>query len=75
MNAVTGNFSYPHDGNLQFDYRDSVVTSWVTDDSYALEGVLSLWTWLLNGQKNWTLSMSTYHPVSAQPITTIQVGY
>lgn len=76
MNAVTGNPIHPPPNeNLQFDYKDSVVTSWVTDDSYAIEGVLSLWYWLLNGRSNWMICMSTYHPVSPHPTATIQVGY
>ncbi len=55
------NFTYPpQNSNLQFDYRDSVVTSWVTRDAHATQGVLSLWYWLLNGQINWTVSMSAH---------------
>ena len=74
MNALAGNFTYPPpNSNLQFDYEDSVVTSWVTDDSYATECVLSLWYWLLNGQSNWTRSTSTYHPVFPQPTAGIHV--
>ena len=68
MNAVAGSFPYPPpNSNLQFDYSDTVITSWITNDSYPTEVVLSLWCWLLNGQSNWTISMTAYHPVSPKP--------
>ena len=58
MNAISGTFTYPpQDSDLQFDYSDSVVTSWVTNDSYPTEAVLTLWYY----QTNWTISMSTHH--------------
>lgn len=76
MNAVVGSFTYPPlDSNLQFDYNDTVVTSWVTNDFYPTEVVFSLWYSLLNGQSNWTISMTAYYPFPPKPVATIQFRY
>ncbi|KAF6219744.1 hypothetical protein HO133_003569 [Letharia lupina] len=57
MNAVSGNFTYPpQNSNLKFDFRDSIVASWVTDDFYATQGVLTLWYYITDAPANWTLS-------------------
>ena len=74
MNAYAGFFTYPPPySNLQFNYSDTVVTSWVTNDSYPTEVVLSLWS--LSDQSNWTISMTAYHLVSPKPVAAIQLRY
>lgn len=73
MNAVSGNFTYPpQNSNLKFDFRDSIVASWVTDDFYATQGVLTLWYYITDAPANWTLSMSVHYLSSPQSTATIQ---
>lgn len=56
-----GNFSYPPPGStLQFNYIDSVVTSWLSFDSDATESYLSVWYW--PNADPWTIGKSKLRP-------------
>lgn len=51
-----GNFSYPPLGShLQFNYIDSVITSWLVFDTSPINCLLSLYYW--PGEGPWTLGM------------------
>ncbi len=76
MPSSPGSFSYPPPGsNLQFNYIDSVVASWVSFDSNATDCNLQLWYW--NTTNNpWLMGMSKLRPgycqlvkVDLKPVT------
>ena len=78
MNEISGIFTYPpQNSDLQFDFRDSVVTSWVTNDSYPTEAVLTYWYY----QTNWSIGMSTHHLLftilryNSSPMSIANIGY
>ena len=53
-----GNFSYPPGTGIQFNYMDSVVTTWTTFDPNATACLFSLWYWVNSHTQPWTVSTS-----------------
>ncbi|MCJ1301181.1 hypothetical protein MMC08_003980 [Hypocenomyce scalaris] len=59
-----GNFSYPQDGGLQFNYIDSLVTTWVTSDPNATARLISLWYYLDSRTQPWAISLNQSVPAN-----------
>ncbi|KAM0796406.1 hypothetical protein BDR22DRAFT_825190 [Usnea florida] len=71
MNAIPGSFTYPpQNSDLQFDYRDSVVTSWVTNDTYPTEVVL---TYSYTNQTSWLISVVEIVPANGSKSVALKI--